>query len=296
MTVELLGPALIALTSAALYGLGLVLTQLGLRARSPLGVACVSLPTTATVLWLTAPLFLDVQAIDWKAVAIFAGVGLVFPVGVSLLSFETNRRMGPNLAGAIGNITPLFALSFAVLLLGEHLTPLRGMGAAIVICGVVLLSWRGAAGGPQWPLWTLLLPLAAAVIRGLAQSLIKLGLLQWNDPYVATLANYTVSALVILAIAAVGSASGPSKAAPSPSVWRERGTFVLIAFANGTSILLMYAALSRSSVALVAPLNATYPLFTLAFSALLLRGEPMGPRLFAGVATTVAGVTLVLIG
>jgi len=49
-------------------------------------------------------------------------------------------------------------------------------------------------------------------------------------------------------------------------------------------------------VPLVAPLVATYPLFTLAFSAILLRSERIHPRLLVGVGLTVLGVAVVLVG
>jgi uncharacterized membrane protein len=55
----------------------------------------------------------------------------------------------------------------------------------------------------------------------------------------------------------------------------------------------MYYALDAGPVYIVSPIVATYPLFTLAFSALLLRQRPSGP-LLAGVALTVCGVVMLL--
>ena len=49
-------------------------------------------------------------------------------------------------------------------------------------------------------------------------------------------------------------------------------------------------------VTLVAPLFAAHPLVTLALSRLLLRHEPFGLQLAAGVALTVAGVVLLIAG
>jgi len=45
-------------------------------------------------------------------------------------------------------------------------------------------------------------------------------------------------------------------------------------------------------VSVVSPLVATYPLFTLALSAMFLREERFGPRVLLGVALTVAGVVV----
>ena len=52
------------------------------------------------------------------------------------------------------------------------------------------------------------------------------------------------------------------------------------------------AALAGGSVVLVAPLAATYPLVTLALSALLLRSERINAFLVAGIAITVLGIAL----
>jgi drug/metabolite transporter (DMT)-like permease len=49
-------------------------------------------------------------------------------------------------------------------------------------------------------------------------------------------------------------------------------------------------------VSVVSPLAATYPLFTLALSALFLREEKFGARVLAGVALTVAGVVVLARG
>jgi len=68
--------------------------------------------------------------------------------------------------------------------------------------------------------------------------------------------------------------------------------FSSVGACNGAGILAMYAALARSQVSVVSPLVATYPLFTLALSALFLREEKFGPRVLAGVALTVAGVVV----
>jgi drug/metabolite transporter (DMT)-like permease len=64
---------------------------------------------------------------------------------------------------------------------------------------------------------------------------------------------------------------------------------------NGAATLAMYAALSRGPVALVSPIAASFPLFTLLFSALLLRQERLTRRIAAGVILTVTGVILLLL-
>ena len=292
------GAAGLALGSAGFLALALILARLGLRARPVIAAAATSVPTATVLMWLAAPLALDMARFDPIAALIFAGCGVLFPIGQTLLSFETNRRMGPALAGALGNVTPLFALGFAALILGEDVTPWRGAGAVVliflrtiratIIAGVALLSLRGGTGQRDWPLWVLMLPVASAVIRSIAQTGVKAGLALWPSAFAASLVGYTVSSAVILTLRA------RRQVAPVP--WREHGMFMLVGVCNATAVMLMYAALSQGAVGVVAPLVATYPLFTLGLSALMLRDEQIHARLLGGVAVTVAGVVLVLVG
>lgn len=279
-------PAL-ALGSAACYALALVLAQIGLRHQPALSGATVSLPATAAALWLVAWAGLDFHGFDGRAAAIFAGVGLIFPVAVTLLSFESNRHLGPNVAGALGNATPVIAVLFGVAILGERLTLDRVLGLALIVVGVAWLSVKGELDARRWSAWALLLPFAAALIRGLVQPVMKLGLAIWSQPLAATVIGYTMSAMVILAVAT-------ARRRPGTRVFHPRGSplFALVGLLNGASVLLMYSALARDRVSLVAPLIAVYPLFTLAFAAMLLRSERLHLRLVAGIALTVAGVAI----
>jgi drug/metabolite transporter (DMT)-like permease len=100
-------------------GGGFVLTQFGLRSISPsLGAAC-SIPSSTLLFWCAAPFFVDPATADVAAVGLFACIGLFFPGTVALLNFESNRLIGPNIAGALSSIVPVFAVLLAVLLLGE---------------------------------------------------------------------------------------------------------------------------------------------------------------------------------
>jgi uncharacterized membrane protein len=70
--------------------------------------------------------------------------------------------------------------------------------------------------------------------------------------------------------------------------------FAATGIANGIGTLLLYAAVGAGRVSVVAPLIATYPLVTLALSAVFLTGVTITPRLVAGVVLAVSGVVLIL--
>ncbi|WP_162914513.1 DMT family transporter [Desertibaculum subflavum] len=282
-------PWLLALAAAFCFGAALVLTQRGLAYLTPAQGAAVSVPCSALLLWLVVPFRLDLGGVDARGFAVFAAVGLLFPAAVTLLTFDANRRMGPHVAGALGNLAPLFAVAAAAVMLGEAPQPRQLLGLGVIVAGVVLLSLGRGARSRAWPLWVLALPLAAAAIRGLIQPGTKLGLGYWPSPFAAVLVGYTVSAAVIL-----GSARLRGVPFPAPRNRPGLAWFALVGLGNASAVLLMYAALALGPVALVSPLVATYPLVTLALSPLLLGRVEIGRRIVIGVAATVGGVILLL--
>lgn len=281
----------LAFGAAAFLGAALVLTQFGLRHVAPLPGAAISIPSFTLAFICLAPVLLRGETIMWSAVPIFAAVGLVFPAVLTLLTFESNRMLGPVITGALGNLSPLFAVALAVILLGEPLRSLQAVGLFVIVAGVVIITIMRPQDVRDWRHWALLLPMGAAALRGLIQPTIKLGLEIWPSPIAAGLTGYIVSALVVLIFARIKTGRFIADAPPRGRLW-----FVAVGMCNGIGVLLMYAALGNGPVALVAPLIATYPLMTVGLGALLLGKVESAARLTAGTALTVVGVVLLLVG
>ena len=283
------GAAILALGAAFCFALALILTQFGLRSvpswRSPL----YSIISSTFAAWMGAAIFVDWRAFDWRAGAIFAAVGCVFPVVVSILAVRANERLGPAVAGAVGNVTPLFAVLFAVLFLGEHIGPGQLVGLALVIAGVALMALRGGAGGRRWSAWVLAIPLAAALVRGAIQPAIKTGLALWHEPLAAAAMGYTLSSIVILAL--VGRRA--LRAGPADPVGRR--WFVGVGLSNGMATFLLYAALGLGSITVVAPLVAVFPLLAVVMSYLFLRDERLHVVGLLGIVVGVGGVIVLLL-
>lgn len=282
---------LLALAAALCFGLGLVLTQLGLRGITPLGAAGISIPSSTLLFLAVSPFALDASTLTWPALAIFAAVGLLYPATATLLTFEANRRLGPVITGTLGNLAPIFAVAAAVVVLGETLRAMQMAGLTIILAGVMTLTLPREGGPSHWRSWALLLPLAAAAIRGIVQPTVKLGLALWPSPLAATLVSYLVSAVAVLVVARWRTGRWLAAAPPA-----ARLTFVAVGVSNGLAVLLLYAALTHGPVALVSPLVATYPLATIALGALMPGGIEGDVRLVSGVALTVIGVVLLLVG
>ena len=253
------GAAITALGAAFCFALALILTQYGLRTmpswRSPL----YSIGGALVVAWIASAVFVDWSTFSWEAALIFAAVGCIFPVVVSILAVRSNEALGPAVSGAVGNVTPIFAVLGAVLFLDETLGLLQLLGLAMVVGGVALLALRGGAGGRHWSVWVLGLPLAAALVRGSIQPAIKAGLAMWHEPLAAAAIGYMMSAVVILSL--VGRRAWREGPAERTGVlW-----FLSVGFANGTATFLLYAALGLGSITLVAPLVALFPLMAAMF-------------------------------
>jgi drug/metabolite transporter (DMT)-like permease len=283
----MLESALWAVAAAAGLGAAMVTTRLGLRYSTPLAGAAIGVPSTTLMFWCLAPFLLDTRGFNLAAFGIFVLVGLFFPAAVTLLTYSGNQRMGPIITSAVSCTTPLFALSGAILFLGEALTAGNVFGTGAIVLGMLVLTLRGDARPRDWPLWAIALPFAAAAIRALAQVLTKAGLALWGSPYAAGLIGYTASAAVILIAAR-------SRGPRAPADRRAAPWFVATGLLNGGSVFLMYVALTRGQVSTVSPIVATYPLFTLVLSMLLLRQERVTPRVAAGAVLTVAGVAVLL--
>jgi drug/metabolite transporter (DMT)-like permease len=279
----------LALGSALGVGLGFVLTQFALRWMSPWQGAAFSVPTATLLFWCVAPLFVDLSRADYWAAGLFVVAGLFFPATVTLLNFESNRLVGPNIAGAVSGLTPFFAVALAVLLLGETPRPLQLIGIAAVIIGVILMYWGRRRVFPRWSIWMLVLPLLAAVIRGFVQPVVKVGLEHWPNPVVAVLIGYTVSSVVLISNAFILNRGYLRNFNPKGALW-----FGAVGLCHGLAVLSLYTAVGYAPLALVSPLAASYPLATLFLSFALLKREPVTLPLVIAVMLTVGGVVLLI--
>ena len=181
------------------FGAGAVSTQFGLRHVEPLSGAAISVPAFALLFLLLSPLILAGEPVVWRGVPIFATIGLVFPALLTLLTFSSNRALGPVVTSTLGNLAPLFAVALAVVVLRE---PLRGSQLAglviAVACAVIITVTLRDFG--SWRTWALLLPLGGAVLRGVIPPVVKLGLEVWPSPLWACLIGYVMSSLVVLTV------------------------------------------------------------------------------------------------
>jgi drug/metabolite transporter (DMT)-like permease len=279
-----------AFASAFFLGAGVVLAQLGLRTVEPLSGAAISVPSFTVLFLLLSPLILQDEPVVWRGLPIFIAIGLFFPAS-PLLTFASNRSLGPVITSTLGNLAPLFAVATAVILLHEPLHPPQLLGLVVAVAGAAIITVTRPRDLGHWRSWALLLPLCSALIRGVVPPIVKLGLAVWPSPLWACLIGYVMSSLVVLTVQRVRKGGFLVQAPRAGLFW-----FAMTGISNGLSALTLFAAVRNGPITLVAPLAAIYPLVTVALSAMLLKHIEITARIMAGSALTVLGVALVLIG
>jgi len=279
----------LAVLSSLCFGVALVTGRVGLRTLDARSGAAISIPTATLLFAVAAPFALDVEGFSVEAALLFAVVGMFFPAVVTILTFRSNEQLGPTVTSAVSGTAPLFALLAASLLLDEKIPTEAAAAAAGVAVGIVLLYWNPTSVGPGFAGWSLLWPIAGAMVRGVAQVGAKAGLLLWPNPFAAGLIGYAVSSATV--VGADRCRGGERLRPTKQSVFWFGVTGAL----NGGGVLLMYTALSLAPVSTVAPIVAAYPLVTALVSAVVLRGEILTTRMFMGAVVTVAAIVYLVV-
>jgi len=204
------------------------------------------------------------------------------------LAFEATKRMGATVSATISATAPLFATAGAVFLLGEHITLMLLLGTVGTVLGIMVLTWN-RNGFRDWPLWAIMLPIGAAMIRAANHNLGKFGLDMLPSPYAAALVSFTVSLFGAVIINRLRLGRLPVPLPVRGLLWSGcAGALIAI------GILCMYTALHCGRVVVVSPIIASFPLFTLLIS-LLFRQERFKLRILLGVVLVIGGIVWICI-
>ncbi|MBA3532385.1 MAG: DMT family transporter [Ardenticatenales bacterium] len=150
---DLLG-AMLMVAAGAAYGWHLVLGQWTLADVDPRTMTLYVLTTMAIVV-ATARLFIGgplepISTDGWVAI-----VGLaVIPTALArLFLFSGMSRLGGVQASIIGVVELIVAVLFAILLLGERLTPMQSIGAGLVVVSMILIGRETSLEIEDWEAW-----------------------------------------------------------------------------------------------------------------------------------------------
>lgn len=208
--------------------------------------------------------------------------------GASWLCYFKALQLGEaSKVAPIDKLSTVLTVLLAVLLLGESLTVIGGVGVVLMVAGTLLMLDRSdavtlaprRAGSRGW----LLYALGSAVFAALTAILGKLGIVGVES----NLGTAIRTAVVLVMAWAMVAVSGRRR--PLPSLPRREVMLVLASgLTTGASWLCFYRALQDGPASVIVPIDKLSILVTVAFSVLILR-ERLSRRYLAGLALLTLG-------
>ena len=286
-----MSPQALALVTSISYAGALICSRLGLKYSTPTTVTLVSILIQNLVLW-TAVFFLSgIPRVSWVSVTLFGIVG-VFQLGVRLLAYTGVLKIGASRSSALQSINPLISFTIAIVVLKESATVLTLAGTLLVVAGVVLVSWRAEQELLSFRWWHLLLPIGAAILSGVNHPMRRYALSLSNEPLFFSAFMGFVTLIAFAGYMTISSQE-------PRLVWDRRALwpFVCTGIFETFSIFLIIKALSIGPVVVIAPIAATYPVWSLIGAKLFLKDvERIGLKAAVGILSVVAGTVAIHLG
>jgi DME family drug/metabolite transporter len=276
---------IVAIFSAMGWAGDSVLVRLGLRRSNIFSAMLVSYTVSVTCIWTYILMTTPLDFLRSPAMFYFLVSGCLQPLFARALYYQALIRLGVSRAGPLRGAEPLFATAIAVAVLQEQPAISVYVGTLLIVGSIWAIS-SGQSGKSNWQLLDIFLPLGAALVSAVSQSLRKQGLNILPDPFVAaaTVTSVTLTLFTIFLFA--------TKRTGQLRMGRAGFLFFFIAALVALlAQILNFIALSQADVSVIIPLLNTTPLFTVLFSLLFLRGiETITPRIILGATLMVAGV------
>ena len=265
-----------------------VLVRLGLRKSNIFAAMLMSYAVSISCMWTYLIATTSLEFLKSPAMIYYVISGCMQPLFARALYYEGITRIGVARAGPLRGIEPLFATAIAVSVLHEQPSAPVYLGTILIVVSLWLISGKQETGS-KWRLIDTALPIGAALISAISQSLRKQALNIIPDPFVAVAMVTTVSLILFLAF------SFTTKRASLFRMQRRSFLFFLGAALIATLAQVgNFIALGRGELSAIIPLLNTTPLFSVCFSALFLRKvETVTMRIVLGAALMVAGVIMI---
>jgi len=307
-----------AVLSAACYGSGQFMTQIGLRHGRVRTAQAILINLTAATLVLALALgvvwVLDPVDLEWRGVAYFAVAGLLGPFAGRSLSFLAIQRVGATRTASLGLSEGLFAAALAWILLDQTLSTLTLAGVVVLVAGTALFvnetgrSFRqpdppapvesGDAAAASPPVARVAAGVAIGLTAGLLFSLTgvlrQLGIDLVPSAVLGAAVGTSVALLVTLVnVVRAGQLRGVFLVKP----WDAAPLAASGVLASAGMVCFFLALQLGGGLAVSSTLKNLTPLFTFALAALFIaRLERITVRVGLLVALVVAGAVLMTMG
>ncbi|WP_121744086.1 DMT family transporter [Natronorubrum halophilum] len=292
MTSTTLEVLALALLPAVLWGFSPIFDKRGMAAGGgSVQASLVVVIVDSAIYWLVIAAVYGRSAfsgLTLEVLAVFAFAGVVGTALGRVTIFVGVDKVGASLNSTILSTRPLFATMIALVFLGEPLGPVTGVGIVILVAGLAALTASKGGDLTGWQPRDLLWPIAAAVTFAVANVSRRYGMLETPISALEAVALNETAGLIAL-LAYVVAVSGRDVLERPRASYRYFAGSGLLTTAAMLSLMAALG-LEEGRIAVVDPLVATAPLFTLLFAAVLLRDLE---RVTKGI---VAGATLVVVG
>ena len=279
----------LALVTALCFGLNPVTLKLAFTrdGRSDVAVVvglAVAIPIYILLIPIAGGLYLDQVTLPALVGFILGGL---FGGGIGRRWLYTAiDQLGAAPATAIKNSAPVITTFLAVLLLNESVTWLQTAAIVGIVVGITLVTWKKGQGIKQLAAAGVLAAVGSAISYGIRPLFLEYGLDAANIPLTAALIGAIAAFIYATALTRLSDLRGAIDVR-SRALW----LFVVSGTLQAFCFLAFTLALSADDVTVVYPVTSSAPLFTLGFTALLLRGQELVTwRIAAGVVLVVLGV------
>ncbi|MBM4260119.1 MAG: DMT family transporter [Deltaproteobacteria bacterium] len=279
---------IIAIFSAMGWAGDSIFVRFGLRRSNIFAAMLMSYVVSITCVWSYLIATTSLEFLRSPAMIYYIISGCLQPIFARALFYEGINRIGVARAGPLRGTEPLFGAAAAVMFLGEQPGIVVFFGTILIVASVWLITGK-QEGAKKWRLIDASLPILAALISAISQTLRKQALAIIPDPFVAVAIVTTVSlALMIGFVLTTGR---------SAQLRMDRHSFFFFFCAAVLATLAQIAnfvALGQGQMSAIIPLLNTTPLFTVLLSAIFLRNlETVNARIISGAVLMVAGVILI---
>ena len=289
----------LSLLSAASLGNGAVTGRMGMQGVHPIAVIGVALVVgfvgvTIVELALNPSGVFQVpqEALPW-----IVAFGLAqFAIGRST-AYASMSAIGASRVSLFISTQVPFAAFFAIAFTGESLTPLVAVGTLAVMAGLLLASGDSITQGWRTDrryLLGCLSGLMAGAATGGSTVLAKQTVSVSDSPLTITALGMLAAMFIVIPVVGIIAVRSPAVRAFD---WKSMGFVCLSGLSTTVSIVAQLFAVQRADVLIVAPILATFPLWTLLLAHVFIaRLEQITLRLTIGAIVTVAGVVAVAVG
>lgn len=279
---------IVAIVSAMGWAIDSVLVRFGLRQSNIFAAMFVSYAVSITCMWGYLVTTTSLEFLKSPAMIYYLISGCLQPIFARALFYEGITRIGVARAGPLRGIEPLFAAAIAVIILNEHPSLQVYAGTILIVASLWLISGKQQHEA-KWRYLDALLPISAALISAISQTLRKQALKIVPDPFVAVAMVTTVSLILLL---------GFVLSTGRREQLRMKRTSLLFFFASAlvatSAQVANFIALGRGEMSVIIPLLNTTPLFSVFFSVIFLHNvETVNLRIICGAILMVGGVVLI---